>query len=66
MSVAAFGLVKADSSQLNLFEDVEKRERLVNSTDKINNRWGNFVLSPARMMGMENQIIDRIAFGGIR
>jgi DNA polymerase-4 len=66
LSVAAFGLVKADSSQLNLFEDVEKRERLVNSTDKINNRWGNFVLSPARMMGMENQIIDRIAFGGIR
>jgi DNA polymerase IV len=66
LSVAAFGLIKANSSQLNLFEDVVKKERLVSSTDKINNRWGNFVLSPARMLGMDNQIIDRISFGGIR
>jgi DNA polymerase-4 len=66
LSVSVFGLLKADSSQLNLFEDVVKKERLVNSTDKINNRWGNFVLSPARMIGMENAIVDRISFGGIR
>jgi hypothetical protein len=66
MSVTAFGLLKADFSQLNLFEDVEKREKLVNSTDKINNRWGNFTISPARMINMDNQIVDRISFGGIR
>ena len=66
MSVTAFGLLKADFIQLNLFEDVEKREKLVNSTDKINNRWGNFTISPARMINMDNQIVDRISFGGIR
>ena len=34
--------------------------------DKINDRWGEFVISPALMMGMENIILDRIAFGGVK
>ena len=34
--------------------------------DKINDRWGEFVITPALMMGMENIILDRIAFGGVK
>jgi hypothetical protein len=34
--------------------------------DKINNKWGEFVITPALMMGMEDIILDRIAFGGVK
>jgi len=33
--------------------------------DKINDRWGEFVITPALMMGMDDIILDRIAFGGV-
>jgi hypothetical protein len=32
--------------------------------DKINDKYGEFVITPALMMGMDETIIDRIAFGG--
>jgi hypothetical protein len=34
--------------------------------DKINNHLEAFVITPALMMGMENIILDRIAFGGVK
>ena len=34
--------------------------------DKINDRWGEFVITPALMMGMDNIILDRISFGGVK
>ena len=34
--------------------------------DKINDRWGDFVITPALMLGMEDIILDRIAFGGVK
>jgi hypothetical protein len=34
--------------------------------DKINDRWGEFVITPALMMGMDDTILDRIAFGGVK
>jgi hypothetical protein len=34
--------------------------------DKINDRWGEFVITPALMLGMEYIILDQIAFGGLR
>jgi len=34
--------------------------------DKINDRWGEFVITPALMMGMDDIILDRIAFGGVK
>jgi hypothetical protein len=33
---------------------------------KINDRWGEFVITPALMMGMDDVILDRIAFGGVK
>ena len=29
-------------------------------------RWGAFVITPASMMDMEDIILDRIAFGGVK
>jgi hypothetical protein len=34
--------------------------------DKINEKYGEFVITPALMMGMDDTIIDRIAFGGVK
>jgi hypothetical protein len=34
--------------------------------DKINDRWGEFVITPALMLGMDEVIIDRISFGGVK
>ena len=34
--------------------------------DKINNRWGEFVITPVLMMGMGDIILDRISFGGVK
>jgi hypothetical protein len=34
--------------------------------DKINDKYGEFVVTPAFMMGMDDTISDRIAFGGVK
>jgi len=65
LAVSVFNLVKKTSSQLDLFSDVIKMERLVKAADSTNKKWGEFVLSPARMF--ETKLVkDRISFGGVR
>jgi hypothetical protein len=34
--------------------------------DQINDKYSEFVITPALMMGMDDTIIDRIAFGGVK
>ena len=63
MAVSCFNLMKFKSIQLEIFEDVVKKYKLVNSIDKINERWGNFVIIPARMYSAKSAVPDRIAFG---
>jgi DNA polymerase-4 len=66
LAVSCFNLSRRDAIQLELFDDVEKQERLVDALDSINERWGNFAITPARMLGTEDQVIDRISFGSIK
>jgi hypothetical protein len=33
---------------------------------KLNDGYGEYIITPALMLGLENQVIDRIAFGGVR
>lgn len=66
LAISCFNLIKSSSSQLELFEDVEKKENLVKSIDKANDRWGEFVITPARMLSAKDEVPDRIAFGGIK
>jgi DNA polymerase-4 len=67
LAVSCFNLLNSDYSQLELFEDTGKKEDLVNSIDEINERWGDFVITPARMfMANRGAVPDRIAFGGVR
>jgi len=66
IAVSCFNLIKSNQPQLNIFTDILKKESLVKSVDQINERWGNFVITPARMLGTEKNVPDRIAFGGIK
>jgi DNA polymerase-4 len=40
--------------------------KVAEAMDKINDRWGEFVITPALMMGMGDIILDRISFGGVK
>ena len=42
------------------------RRRLSDALDDVNNRYGEFLLTPAAMMDMQGEILDRIAFGSVR
>lgn len=66
LAESVYGLEGRDAMQLGLFEDQLKKERRVNAVDKINERWGKFVITPGAMLGTERQVVDRVAFGGVK
>ena len=65
VGVSCFNLALSGRTQLELFSDAEKREFLTKMLDKINDRWGKFVVSPASMAGTKDVVIDRIGFGNV-
>ncbi len=79
MSITVFDLQPATPEQLNFFESQQDNpgtttdlrsygaeRRISDAIDKINNRYGEFVVTPATMMDMKGEILDRIAFGAVR
>ncbi len=62
LAVSCFNLEQ--DRQLEFFDD--RKEELVKAMDKINERWGSFVITPALMLGTRNFVSDRIAFGGVK
>jgi hypothetical protein len=60
--VSVYNLVPCHSEQLKTF--AQRSHAVVEAMDKINDKYGDFTLTPALMMGMDDTIIDRIAFGG--
>jgi hypothetical protein len=57
-------LTPSRSEQLELF--ASKSRAVAEAMDEINDKYGEFVTTPALMMGMNDTIIDRIAFGGVK
>ena len=66
MMVSCYGLVDSDNSQEELFEYVNKERKVSEAVDMINDRYGEYVVTPAIMMGMQNEVLDRISFGAIK
>jgi len=81
VAVTVFELSDWDPVQTSLFEQNESwgrdiggstyrsydtKKRISDSVDSINNRYGEFVITPAAMMDMQGTILDRIAFGQVR
>lgn len=63
LAVTTHGLQPADPQQPSLFDIDRKRGELSAGADAVNDRWGEFALIPAGMMGSENLAGDAIAFG---
>lgn len=66
LAVSVFNLSSDSQTQLELFEDVTRRQKVTKALDSINERWGNFVITPAGMMNTQKYVLDRIAFGGVK
>lgn len=66
ITVSCYGLVESDSSQEELFEYENNERKVSDAVDMINDRYGEYVVTPALMMGMKNEILDRISFGAIK
>ena len=67
MSITSYQLSQEDDNQLSIFGDeIAKKHSVSDAADKINDIYGEFTVVPGIMMGMDNTILDRIAFGGMR
>ena len=66
LAVSVFYLQKDDTIQMDLFGEIDYQQKIAGAVDAINERWGNYVITPARMLGYDEAVPDRIAFGGVK
>ncbi len=69
MAVSVFDLHPWQPEQLDLFGSERgylAARRISDALDAVNNRYGEFVITPAHMMDMRGVVLDRIAFGNVR
>ena len=64
LGVSVYALEATSPTQLELFDTVATKQRTMARTlDSINDRFGEFTITPALMMNMDDQIIKRVPFG---
>lgn len=63
LTVRCFDLQHNSISQPTLFDMEDKGKKVSDALDKVNDRYGEFTITPASMMDMDKTILDRIAFG---
>ena len=67
LEVRCFNLQDASYMQESLLETTRERKRKVSKAlDTINDTWGEWTIYSVRMYGRSKEIIDRIAFGGVK
>ena len=64
LAVSVYDLIPGNDEQLSLF--ASPQHAVSEAMDEINDEYGEFVIMPALMMGMDTIILDRIAFGGVK
>jgi DNA polymerase-4 len=64
LAVSVYDLIPHQSEQLEMFSS--KSHAVADAMDRINDKYGEFVITPALMMGMDEAVIDRIAFGEVK
>ncbi len=63
LGVSCYGLKPMADVPLSLFDtDVDQRIRIADALDECNNKYGEYAVHPARMMGMEKEVIKRVPF----
>lgn len=63
LSVHCYDIEHPVGSQATFFDMEEKKRKVAGALDTINNRYGEYTITPALMMNMDKTVIDRIAFG---
>jgi DNA polymerase-4 len=67
VNIAVFNVAPASPVQLGLFDGTRLDTRsLARASDKINDRYGEFTVVPAKMANMKHIIIKRVPFGSVR
>lgn len=66
VSVTSFHLTPRGTGQIPLWNTDERKWRITDAIDAIANRWGEFTVTPGRMLAMEQKVLDRIAFGRVK
>jgi len=67
IAVSCYDLYECSSAQMTLFDLVDtKARRTADAMDRINDKYGEFTIVPGIMLDMDDLILDRIAFGGVK
>lgn len=79
LAVTSFNLMPRGVGQISIWNTDERKWRVTDAIDAIADRWGEFSVTPGRMLGMEpastrepgrvqrgeQKVLDRIAFGKV-
>lgn len=66
LAVYCYALHHEAGVQDSLFPEENRGKSVTRAIDAIQNRFGDFVIYPARMVQMEQKVLDRISFGGVQ
>jgi DNA polymerase-4 len=66
LAITYHNLSKKNCEQGELIVEVFKREKAVMAMDKLKEKWGEWIIKPARMTGEIDSAPDAISFGNIR
>lgn len=67
INIAVFDVVPATPVQLGLFDGTRlDTNSLARASDIVNDRYGEFTITPAAMANMQDVIIKRVPFGSVR
>ena len=67
LDICCFSLQDNRYVQESLFDvSLERKRNVSKALDSINNKWGEWTIYPALMHGREKEVLDRIAFGGVK
>jgi DNA polymerase-4 len=66
LSITYHNLSRKNNEQEELISEVFKREKAIVAMDKLKEKWGEWIIKPARMTGEIDSAPDAISFGNIR
>lgn len=66
LSVTYHNLSKKNNEQEELIAEIFKRQKVITAMDKLKEKWGEWIITSARMMGEKESAPDAISFGNIR
>lgn len=64
--ITTFALDNNNTMQLELFNDLNKKQKLTNALDKIAEKYGEFTVTAMNMLPAKTYVPDRIAFGKVK